>query len=81
MERFHIVKEFWVEKLAVYPDICEITTLSLSLSLSHTHRRQKELVAPMLFEVAQTANTDLLFKIFENGDDINPTVRISSLHR
>jgi len=77
MERFHIVKEFWVEKLAVYPDICEITTLSLSLSL----RRQKELVAPMLFEVAQTANTDLLFKIFENGDDINPTVKISSLDR
>jgi len=45
----------------------------VSLLRDAYERRQKELVAPMLFEVAHTANTDLLFKIFENGDDINPT--------
>ena len=44
-------------------------------------RRQKELIAPMLFEVARTGNKDLLFKIWENGDDINPTVRARLLPR
>ena len=43
--------------------------------LPPSFRRQRELVAPMLFEVARTGNKDLLFKIWENGDDINPRVR------
>ena len=47
---------------------------------THTHtvlmvRRQKELITPLLFEVAHSGNKDLLFKILENGDDVNPTVR------
>lgn len=47
---------------------------------THTHsrrgivRRQKELINPLLFEVAHSGNKDLLFKILENGDDVNPIV-------
>ena len=41
----------------------------------HMSRRQKELINPLLFEVAHTGNKDLLFKILENGDDVNPIVR------
>ena len=49
-------------------------------SHTHTHsrrgivRRQKELINPLLFEVAHSGNKDLLFKILENGDDVNPIV-------
>ena len=56
-------------------------THTLTYTRIHTlycaFRRQKELITPLLFEVAHSGNKDLLFKILENGDDVNPIVRES----
>ena len=54
------------------------THMHIHIHHTHTHcviRRQKELITPLLFEVAHSGNKDLLFKILENGDDVNPIVR------
>lgn len=41
-------------------------------------RRQQEIVNPVLFEVAGTGDKNLLYQLVENGDDINPTVSVST---
>ena len=50
----------------------------LSLPPPPPCRRQSELVTPVLFDVAVSGNSELLFKILENGDDVNPSVNTTT---
>ena len=43
-------------------------------------RRQVELVNQLLFESAHSGNSDALFSVLENGDDVNPIVRHTHTH-
>lgn len=38
-------------------------------------RRQREIVIPALFDAAVSGTSDLLFRLLDNGDDVNPVVR------
>lgn len=37
-------------------------------------RRQVEHVIPALFDAAVSGNTELLYKVLEDGDNVNPLV-------
>ena len=52
-----------------------LLSLSLSLSLSlYVLRRKEDVVNPKLFEIAASGNSDLLYQLLEDGDDVNPYV-------
>ena len=51
-------------------------TLELTLGTVLILRRQRELVKPVLFDVAHSGNTVLLFQTLENGDNVNPIVSL-----
>ena len=40
----------------------------------HFFRRQKQIVAEQLFEIATSGDKDELFRLLEDGDDVNPQV-------
>ena len=45
--------------------------------LSSPYRRQKDIVNPTLFDIAISGDKDGLYQLLEDGDDVNPSVRIS----
>ena len=46
----------------------------LRLLQEASRKRQRELVAPQLFEAAVTGNCSKLYEVIDDGDDVNPLV-------
>ena len=42
-------------------------------------RRQNEIVMPALFDATILGSTDLLIRVLENGDDVNPLVGLTMM--
>ena len=42
-------------------------------------RRQNEIVTPALFDATILGSTDLLIRVLENGDDVNPLVGLTMM--
>ena len=49
-------------------------TVCILNTTGFVYRRQKEVVTPMLFEIAQNGDKDKLFQLLEDDDDVNPSV-------
>ena len=48
----------------------------LRLLQEASRKRQRELVAPQLFEAAVTGDCSKLYEIIDDGDDVNPLVNL-----